>query len=243
MKLLIDKKGKRKIFPENIDKDLHTHHGVIKKEVFNKTREGRIKTHNGEELLVLNPNFKDLFDNIRRGPQIITLKDAGFIASQLGISKDSKVLDCGGGSGAMTYFLANTAKKVISVEKKKKFAELIKKNIKMFGFRNVEVINKDIKEGIKEKGFDAINLDLPYPEKKLSVIIESLKTGGMLSIYLPNMTQVINFLKKAEKYESLKKISVNELVRRRWKTGKGIMRPKKTIPTGFIIILRKIQQN
>lgn len=242
MKLLINILGKRKLLDNKIKNDLHTEHGVIKKKDFNNKKNGIIKSHNGKKFLILKPNFKDLFDKIKRGPQIITLKDAGFIASQLGIMNGSKVLDCGSGSGAMTCFLANIAGsrgKIISVDKEKKFCEITRSNVDLFGFKNVKIICRDIKD-FKDKGFDAANLDLPNPEKIMPVIKKCLKQGGMLSVYVPNTTQVTSFLDKMDK--SFKLLGVYEIIKRKWKTGKGIMRPEsKNMHTGFVIILRYLE--
>ncbi len=40
-----------------------------------------ISTHKGEKYIVLKPNFVDYYEKMKRGPQIITLKDAGIISA------------------------------------------------------------------------------------------------------------------------------------------------------------------
>ncbi|MDD5499927.1 MAG: methyltransferase domain-containing protein, partial [Candidatus Nanoarchaeia archaeon] len=166
MKLLINNEY-RKLLPDKLEKDINISQGIIKKNEYNKIKEGIIKTHKGSKLLIKKPDFKDLFMNIKRGPQIITLKDAGIIASSLGIMKDFMVLDCGGGSGALTCFFANitgSKGKIISIEKKPEFCKIIKKNAELFGFKNVQIINKDLDDYSQRKKFDAMNLDLPNPQ-------------------------------------------------------------------------------
>ena len=53
-----------------------------------------------------------MFENIERGPQIITLKDAGIISAFTGISSGFRVVEAGSGSGALTSYLANLVKPV-----------------------------------------------------------------------------------------------------------------------------------
>ena len=156
MKLLINNDYKR-IYPDRLEEDLNISAGIIKKNEYNGLKEGIIKTHKGKEFILAVPDFKDLLMNIKRGPQIITLKDAGFIASQLGLNENSVVLDCGGGSGSATCVFANIAKKVVSVEKNPEFAKMIRKNAEFVGLKNVDVFNADLND-FKGGQFDAINL-------------------------------------------------------------------------------------
>jgi tRNA (adenine57-N1/adenine58-N1)-methyltransferase catalytic subunit len=246
MKLLLNNEYK-KIYKDNIDFDLNISYGIIKKDEYNLINEGLIKTHKGKSFLIKKPDFKDLLFSIKRGPQIITIKDAGFIASHLGLMNGFRVLDCGGGSGSISCFFANIIGKkgkVVSVERNEKFCEIIKKNVKMFGFENVEVINKNLNEYSSKKLFDAINIDLSNPWDYSDIIDRLLKNGSRLTIYVPNTTQ----LTRAQKEFSVKNFKLDhvfELILREWDVNDLVCHPKFNMlgHTGFIMCFRKIKVN
>ncbi len=241
MKLLINNDYKR-VYPDKLKDDLNISAGIIKKNDYNKLKDGIIKTHKGKEFILKTADFKDLLMNIKRGPQIITAKDAGFIASQLGLNEKSLALDCGGGSGNATCVFANIAKKVVSVEKNPEFAKLIAKNAEFMGLKNIEVINKDLNDYSGKYSFDAINLDMPNPWDYCLKVSELLKNAGRLVIYVPNTTQ----LTKSEEEFSKKRFKLEhvfELILREWDVKGQVCHPKFDMlgHTGFIMCFRKME--
>ena len=78
------------------DKDLHTEYGYIK---YKQMKPGVVRTNTGKEFKVFDAQFVDRFKRLKRGAQIITLKDAGVIITECGLGKESKVVEAGGGSG------------------------------------------------------------------------------------------------------------------------------------------------
>lgn len=243
MKLLINEEF-RKLYPDKLSKSVNTNDGIIKKSDFN-SRKKVIETHTGVKFLKTEPSFKDLYNNLKRGPQLITLKDAGFITSELGVMKGDRVLDCGGGSGGMTLFLANmvgSEGEVVSVEKDERFVKIIKKNLEMFNFNNVKLVNKDLNDYTPSKCFDSINLDVPSPWKFINFCINHLKNGGLLSVYCPNTTQVSEMREECSN-TCLQIERVSELLLRNWKVKKRINHPcfKMLGHTGFVMILRKVK--
>src|SRR3990167_8754384 len=89
-------------------------------------------------------SYIDTERKYKRGPQIITRKDAGAIISETGLRPDWRCLDLGGGSGFLALFIANLVPNgsVICYEIRKEHAEIIKQNIKTAGFTNIKVVNK-----------------------------------------------------------------------------------------------------
>ena len=49
----------------------------------------------------------EIFRKLSRGPQIVTLKDAGIIAAYTGLSPGDLVVDAGSGSGFLAIFMGN----------------------------------------------------------------------------------------------------------------------------------------
>jgi len=184
-------------------------------------------------------NFLDKIQKIKRGPAIMQEKDIGVILTNTSINKDSIVLDSGTGSGKLSAYLSQFVKKVYSYEKIKEFYEIAKDNFNFLKIKNIELKNKDISEGINEKNLDLITLDLLEPEKILIHAKEALKEGGYLVSYLPNMTQVIEFIKNIPKEFIVEKILEN--IERSWIVKDKIAKPEHTglLHTGFLVILKK----
>jgi tRNA (adenine57-N1/adenine58-N1)-methyltransferase len=187
--------------------------------------------------------FIDLFKKLKRGPQVILLKDAAVIAAFAGLGNGDKIVDAGTGSGWLAGFLAHTVSpdgKVITYERRKEFAKIAKKNFEILGLTNIKIKNKDIYEGISEKNIDAITLDLAEPEKIIPYAEKSLKKGGFLISYSPTITQVAQFVNALQE-TSFKLWKVLELLERDWKVEGRIVRPESRIigHTGFITFARK----
>src|SRR3989338_7529993 len=123
-KILITKQGK-KFYAKDLNQDLHTQHGYIKKEDLGKAKEGEsLKSNTNKEFFIFEPSFIDIYRKIKRDAQIIPLKDIGLIIAETGINKESRILDAGSGSGALACFLASIAKEVVTYEIRDDFIEV-----------------------------------------------------------------------------------------------------------------------
>jgi len=125
------------------DKDFHTKHGVVKKKDLEKKPGSKVKS-GSHEFIILDPVFLDHYKRIKRGAQIITLKDIGAIIAHTGINKVSVVLDAGSGSGALACFMGMIAKKVISYDKDNRSLEIARGNVELLGIKNIIVNEGDI---------------------------------------------------------------------------------------------------
>jgi len=203
-KILITKEGK-KFYVKDTGKDVHTQFGFVSSKDLKKKL---VKTNKGKEMIVLDANFIDNYCKIRRGAQIIIKKDIGAILTETGVNKESKVVDAGAGSGALALYLAHICKSVVTYEIRKDFYDLVKENIKSLGLKNIKIKNKDVSE-ISEKNVDLITLDMPEPWGVLKKVAKALKSSGFLVAYLPNISQVSQFVEEVSLQEDLVYIKTN----------------------------------
>ncbi|MAG45661.1 MAG: hypothetical protein CMH63_02730 [Nanoarchaeota archaeon] len=187
--------------------------------------------------------MKDFIKNLRkikRGPAIMLQKDIGFILGNTSISKNSKVLDAGSGCGVLSMNLARFVKKVYSYDIRKEFLEIAKENVKKFGIKNVTFRNLNVFEEIKDKNLDLVTLDLKDSWKALDNCKEALKENGELVTYLPNITQVHEFVNKLGSEFKLTKVS--EVIEREWVIDERRARPEHQglLHTGFLVVVKKV---
>jgi len=240
-KILITKTGK-KFYIKDINQDFHCQYGYITSAQLKKAKAGDLlKTHTGDELLVVQPTFIDLYQKIRRGPQIIAPKDIGTIIAETGINKNSMVVDAGGGSGALCFFLANICKKITTYEVREDFVEILEKNKAFLNLKNITIRHADIYNGITEKKLDLITLDLPEPWKVIEHAENSLKPGGFLVSYSPSIPQVSDFV-EAIKKSGFIHLKTKEVLERKWEFDERKIRPytKMLAHTGFLTFCRRI---
>lgn len=232
----------KKYFVEDLTKDFSTQYGIISKKDLKK-KGGIIKSDSGKEFILLDADFIDYYKRIRRTSQIMTLKDIGYIISSTGVNKNSKVVDAGTGCGANAIYLAHLCKEVVSYEIEKENVRVARENVKRLGLKNIKVKEKSIFTGIDEKDIDLVVLDLPTPWNAIKCAEKSLRIGGYLVCYNPQITQTIEFVNVAMKSESFLFEKTIELMERSWKIDGRVARPRSEGigHTGFLSFFRKIR--
>jgi len=220
--------------------EFNTEQGMIKSKEF-KNKNGLAKTSKGKKIRFTEAFFIDAYHRKKRGPQIITPKDIGTIITETGLGKSSRVLDAGGGSGALSCFLANICNEVYSYEIRKDFFKLVEENKKFLGLNNLAVKNKNVYAGIEEKGLDAIILDVPEPWQALKHTQRALKLGGFLVVYQTSVVQVQRLFKEIRKHSFLP-VKTCETLQRNWKIEGRVVRPEIQMlgHTGWISFFRKV---
>ena len=228
---------------DSLNSDFGTSHGIIRKQDLVQAGFGdEVKTHVGKKFRVVEPFFQDLFRKMKRGPQIITLKDASFIAAMTGVKPGSKVLDAGAGSGLLTSYMAVLGAKVDSYEVREDFLKIAENNVKLFGVeKNVNFVKADVYKKIGSGDYDAVTLDVPEPWKALKNVEKALKHGGRLAAYIPTIKQVIRFWEDLEKRKNLHFEKAVEILERGWKVTDKSVRPNTQMlgHTGFLVFARK----
>ncbi|MBS1267196.1 MAG: tRNA (adenine(57)-N(1)/adenine(58)-N(1))-methyltransferase TrmI [Candidatus Woesearchaeota archaeon] len=235
-------KGKR--FYSKDGKDMHTQYGYLTSEDIKKAKFGQtLETNTGKKMSKIKPSFMDVYTRIKRGAQIIPLKDIGVILTETGINNKSKIVDAGAGSGGLACFLANIAKQVTTYDIREDFIKIVEKNKKLLNLKNLRIKKGSVYEKIDEKNIDLITLDLPEPWKAVENASKSLEVGGYIMSYSPCIPQVMDFVEEVNKHNELLFIKTIEIIERKWDINKRKVRPKtQTIGhSGFMTFVRKIK--
>lgn len=205
-----------------------------------------IQTAQGASVKILCPRFSDVFYGVVRGPQIITMKDAGLMAAYTGLGPGDVVVEGGSGSGAMTVFLAHVvgpAGRVYSYEIRPDFAKLAASNVRASGFSDA-VIQKtsSIYEGIEERDVDVVTLDVPEPWRVIPHAEIALKPGGYMVSYIPTVDQMEKFGTELYSVKGFAEFSAIEAIVREYQVKPGATRPqtKGLMHTGFLCFARKV---
>ncbi|MEK6899825.1 MAG: methyltransferase [Nanoarchaeota archaeon] len=238
-KILIEQSTGKKFLVKNCDEDFYTSSGIVKSKDL-KASKSPVKSNTGKTFILMEASFPDLWESLQRGPQIMLQKDIGLIFAKTGINKDSEIVDAGGGSGSLCLSLANVCKKVTVYETNPEHYRVVQRNIALTDMNNITLKQEDIYQGIKEKNLDLITLDLPEPWQVIEHAEKSLKNGGYLVIYLPNLTQVKKYIESV-RGTAIKVLETLELLERKWVINDQIMRPDFQMlgHTGFMIFCRK----
>ncbi|MBT4935567.1 methyltransferase domain-containing protein [Candidatus Woesearchaeota archaeon] len=237
-KILIEQKTGKKYFVKDLDDNFHTSAGIISKK--DLVKNGIVQSSKKKSFFCFEPTFIDFWENLRKGPQIVQQKDIGLILAKTGVNKNSVVVDAGGGSGSLCLSLANICKKITVYEVNKGHFDILEKNVKEFGAKNITLKHQNIYNGIDEKNVDILTLDLPEPWQVLDHAEKALKVGSFMVVYLPNLTQVKMFLDTAQR-TSITVLETIEILERQWKIEDRIMRPEHEMlgHTAFLVFCRK----
>ncbi len=238
-KILIEEKSGSKFYVKDLDDEFHTSYGVISSKEL-KSGKSEIYSNTKNKFILIEPGFSDLWENLKRGPQVIIQKDIGLILAKTGVNRNYKVVDAGGGSGSLCLSLANVCREITVYEVNTEHLAVLKKNLELFGMKNVTLKGANINDGIEEKELDLITLDLPEPWKVTLYAEKALKSGGHLAVYMPNLEQMKKFIDSTRKTR-IKVIETVELLERKWKIEEQITRPEYQMlgHTGFLTFCRK----
>ncbi len=239
-RVLVHTKTGKRFLVKSMDDDFHTLFGTIGCADL-KSGKSMVESSKKEKFILIEPTFVDLLAEMQRGPQVITAKDIGWIMAKTGVNGASRVVDAGGGSGALCFSLANVCKEVFVYEVNKEHFSILEKNKKMFGFSHVTLKNESVYTNLTEREVDLVTLDLAEPWKAIAGVEQALKNGGFLVVYLPNLLQVKEFT-DALRGSSIRLLEMMELLERQWKVEEKILRPEFEMlgHTGFLLLARKM---
>lgn len=170
-----------------------------------------IKTNRGIPILIRRASLEDYVLFMKRGPAIAYPKDAAAMLMMMDVTEGDSVLEAGSGSGAMSLFLSRavgTRGRVMSVEVREDHQKRAIKNYSRWRTSwalrrgqpwpdNVEFVQADLSTAasvLQGQDFHAVALDLLSPQMVLPIVIPHLHSGAVCTIYLANITQVIDLL-------------------------------------------------
>jgi tRNA (adenine57-N1/adenine58-N1)-methyltransferase len=227
-------------------KSFHTHKGFVQLgELVGKQYGTRILSSMNIEFIALKPTIRDQIFKMQRETQITYPKDISLILIFSNAGPDSKIVEAGTGTGALTTALAYHIRPtghVYSYEIRKKFMEMALKNLERAGVSEyVTVKNKDITEGIDETEVDAVVLDLATPWLVIPYAYTTLKGSGILVSFSPTIDQVVKTV-EALKENGFAAIETVECLMRGMQIERGKTRPQTLMTghTGYITHARKV---
>lgn len=243
MKMILDERGKKYILKPGAE--FQSDLGIVKVDVLDNAQIGdEVKSHLDHSFKIVKPNVNDFIDLMERRCSILIKKDIGQVLAHTGLGAGSRVVDAGTGAGAIALHFGNVVGlqgKVFTYEIREDFAEVARRNIDNFGITNIEVKNKNIKEGIDEDNIDLIFLDLPKPFEIFEEVMESLNVGGWLAVYAPYIDQAETSYRVAKKL-GFYDIEIIETLERGLEVRTQGVRPKTRMVghSGYLLFARKL---
>ncbi|MGM5480508.1 MAG: methyltransferase domain-containing protein [Nanobdellota archaeon] len=199
---------------------------------------GVVWTSTGEPKLLAPATFKDSYDKMKRTAATIIPKDIGFIIAETGLTKESVVIDAGGGSGAVTTQLAALCKRVYSYDINENHLKTIRENCKRMDLDNVIIKAENLLTAQPPEQADVLVLDMPDPSKALLFAKKALKQSGFVVAYTPHISQAQQFAHSLD--DDFKLVTVIEIMQRRWDVSDDKLRPKHNMlgHTAFLTVAR-----
>ena len=163
-----------------------------------------------------------------RGAQVIYPKDLGPILMLADLFPGAQVFESGVGSGALSMTMLRAGANITGYEIREDFAERAKKNVKAAlgekALDRYDVLIRDAYEGIEEKDFDRMVLDLPEPWSVVPHAKTALRSGGIILAYTPSIVQAAKF-KEALEGNGFALIETMEVMNRTWHIEGQAVRP------------------
>lgn len=244
--LLKDQKGRAFLVRLKPGGVFHHHRGTVSHEaILEAGPGGRVTTHLGEPLSVHRPTLEEYVLHMRRSATPTYPKDASAILTLLDLAPGMRVLEAGTGSGGLTLFLARAVGpegRVDTFEKRPQHLKQAVENVKAFWqVENVRFHEGGLEEAeLEDEAYHGVALDLMEPWKVLQKAVAALKKDRFLVAYLPNITQALELIAKAEGLPlSLERVL--EVGWREWEVRLPVAHPRfqQVGHTAFLVVFRK----
>ncbi|HJP16480.1 MAG TPA: tRNA (adenine-N1)-methyltransferase [Acidimicrobiales bacterium] len=227
--LLIDSKKRRYLIELKEGGEFHTHAGIVSHDDLIGSADGsNLRSNRGGVFSTVRPTMADFILKMPRGAQVIYPKDLGPILMLADLFPGARVFESGVGSGALSMTMLRAGANITGYEIREDFAERATRNVKDALGKEVldryEISISDTYEGIKEKDFDRMVLDLPEPWNVVPHAKNSLRSGGIILAYTPSIIQAAKF-KEALEENGFALIETMEVMNRTWHIEGQAVRP------------------
>lgn len=247
MVMLIDRRDKR--YPVRLASGatFHFHGGHVGHDDLIGADEGvEVTSSKGYKLVAYRPRLVDHVMQMPRSTAIIYPKDLAAILLWADVYPGATVFESGVGSGGLTTALLRAVGpqgRVIAYEARPEFIQRARENVEAFHGEapNLTIHQRDVYEGIAERGLDRVLLDLPEPWQAIPHAAEALRPGGFLCAYSPSTTQVQATV-EALRAHGFGDIESLETLYRPWHVQGQSVRPVQQMVghTGFLTFARRL---
>ena len=228
--LFFDERGKKRLIKIRREGRFQSDLGYIEyKDVIGRYYGERFETSKNRFIWVLKPSLYDFIMKIKRRTQIVYPKDIGYIIVKLGVKHNSKILEIGTGSGALTTAFAWILSKeglIDTFDKRCEFIELAKENVSKVNpeakvnFYCIDALKADF----KNEYYDIAFVDIDSPWNVVDRVYNALKPSGRVGFVLPTYNQVEKLLPYLDnKFIDLEGV---EVFKRELQLKKGKIRPE-----------------
>jgi tRNA (adenine57-N1/adenine58-N1)-methyltransferase len=243
--LLVDAKKRRYLLTLRPGAEFHTHVGIVPHDALIGAYEGStVIGSTGRRFLVVRPTLAEMVLKMPRGAQVIYPKDLAAILMEADIAPGMAVLEAGVGSGALSMALLRAGASVVGYELREDFAERARENVAALvgAGADYRVELRDVYQGIEERGFDRIVLDLPEPWRVVPHAETALRSGGIVCAYLPTINQTAH-LRQVLEGSAFGMASTVEVLYRTWHIEDRSVRPDHRMVghTGFLTTARLLR--
>ena len=245
--LLFDSKGRRYLVTLAEGGEFHTHSGPVPHSDLIGAEEGvTVRSTRGARYVAVRPTLAEVVLKMPRGAQVIYPKDLGPILIMADVFPGARIFESGLGSGALSMTLLRAGAEITGYELREDFAARARANVA--GFLGPEALDRyhvsvrDAYDGIDERGFDRMVLDLPEPWRMVKPAEEALRPGGILVSYLPTIGQV-STLRDALDRSGFGMAETVEVLQRSWHIEGQSVRPdhRMVAHTGFLTSARLLR--
>jgi len=245
--LFIDRKQREYLRTLRTGNRVHIRNGTMQADNLIDLDEGStVYNSSGEPFLMLRPSFASLIPNLPRRAQVIYPKDIGPILLWGDIHPGASVIEVGTGPGALTMALLRAVGPtghLVSYEVRPDFIEMAQDNVRQFHGEAPNWTPKlaDATEGMDERDFDRMVMDIAEPWVLLDIAATALRPGGVLVAYLPTVLQVKQFV-DAARNAGFGAVQTLETFLRFWHVKGLSIRPEHRMigHTGFIVVARRV---
>lgn len=249
---LTDSKGRKYTVHLEAGATFHTHRGALLHDALIGQPEGSVITSaGGSSYLALRPLLTDYVLSMPRGAAVIYPKDAAQIVHWGDIFPGATVIEAGAGSGALTCSLLRAVGptgRVISYEIRDDHAVHAVRNVeRFFGGRpvNWELRVGDLADhaasGDAETA-DRIVLDMLEPWSMIPTVLQTLRPGGVLIVYVATTTQLSRVAEDLRASGGFTEPDAWESLHRPWHLVGLAVRPEHRMigHTAFLLTARRL---